>query len=67
MSNDIDSDNSDMSIDRISNQDISSDDESSTNESISDSNDDIIPVIMKSKALTSISTGIPFFFNSPFV
>ncbi|EGI63100.1 PREDICTED: WD repeat-containing protein 55 homolog isoform X2 [Acromyrmex echinatior] len=57
ISNDIDSDDSDMSTDRIPNQDISSDDESSTNESVSDSNDDTIPVIKKSKASTSTSDG----------
>jgi len=54
-----DSDDADSDVNM--NQDTSSDDESLTNESVSDSSNDKIPVIKRSKASTS--AGTPLFFN----
>jgi len=57
-----DSDDADSDVNM--NQDTSSDDESLTNESVSDSSNDRIPIIKRSKVSASTSAGISlFFFN----
>jgi len=59
LSDDSDDDDSDVNM----NQDTSSDDESLTNESVSDSSNDRIHVIKRSKASASTSAGTSLFFN----